>query len=60
MGWRGGRWVRNDTQAMGFDRTFLAGYSNSHMGYFATPDEYDIGGTRFHQSLDVCRSVRWL
>ena len=22
----------------------LAGYSNNHMGYFCTPDEYDIGG----------------
>lgn len=40
LGW----WVRNDTAAMGFDTTLLAGYSNSHMGYFATPNEYDIGG----------------
>jgi len=40
LGW----WVRNDTQDLGFDLTFLAGYSNNHMGYFATPDEYDIGG----------------
>jgi hypothetical protein len=39
LGW----WVRNDTAAMGFDTTFLAGYSNAHMGYFATPNEYDIG-----------------
>jgi len=40
LGW----WIRNDTQALGFDLTFLTGYSNNHMGYFATPDEYDIGG----------------
>lgn len=40
LGW----WVRNDTLDMGFDQTLLAGYSNSHMGYFATPDEYDVGG----------------
>uniref|UniRef100_A0A6B2L787 Neutral ceramidase n=1 Tax=Arcella intermedia TaxID=1963864 RepID=A0A6B2L787_9EUKA len=40
LGW----WIRNDTLAMGFDQTFLTGYSNNHMGYFATPDEYDIGG----------------
>jgi len=40
LGW----WVRNDTLDMGYNLTFLAGYSNSHMGYFATPDEYDIGG----------------
>ena len=35
LGW----WVRNDTAALGFDTTLLAGYSNSHMGYFATPEE---------------------
>lgn len=40
LGW----WVRNATKALGFDNTILAGYSNSHMGYFATPNEYDIGG----------------
>jgi len=40
LGW----WVRNDTLDMGYDVTFLAGYSNAHMGYFAPPDEYDIGG----------------
>jgi len=40
LGW----WIRNDTQALGFDITILAGYSNNHMGYFATPNEYDIGG----------------
>jgi hypothetical protein len=26
--------------ALGFDHTILAGYSNNHMGYFATPREY--------------------
>jgi len=40
LGW----WLRNDTQKAGFQNTFLAGYSNNHMGYFATPNEYDIGG----------------
>lgn len=29
---------------MAVDYTFLAGYSNSHMGYFATPREYVLGG----------------
>ncbi len=29
---------------MGYNITLLAGYSNAHMGYFATPNEYDIGG----------------
>jgi hypothetical protein len=40
LGW----WIRNDTFDMGFNNTFLCGYSNSHMGYFATPNEYDVGG----------------
>jgi hypothetical protein len=52
LGW----WIRNgnrflhlddiflDTLDMGYDVTLLAGYSNAHMGYFATPNEYDIGG----------------
>jgi len=40
LGWQ----VYNDTLKMGFDNTFLCGYSNNHMGYFATPNEYDIGG----------------
>jgi len=40
LGW----WIRNDTKDLGFDQTFLIGYTNSHMGYFCTPDEYDIGG----------------
>lgn len=39
-----GSQVRNATLAMGFETVLLAGYSNAHMGYFATPDEYDIGG----------------
>jgi hypothetical protein len=40
LGW----WIRNDTMSLGFDTTLLFGYSNAHMGYFATPIEYDIGG----------------
>jgi len=40
LGWE----VYNDTLKMGFDTTFLCGYSNNHMGYFATPNEYDLGG----------------
>lgn len=40
LGWQ----IRNDTLDLGFDLTFLAGYSNNYMGYFAPPDEYCIGG----------------
>ncbi len=28
LGW----WIRNDTLALGFDQTFLLGYSQNHMG----------------------------
>eukprot|EP00163_Fabomonas_tropica_P015439 TRINITY_DN28234_c0_g1_i1.p1 TRINITY_DN28234_c0_g1~~TRINITY_DN28234_c0_g1_i1.p1 ORF type:complete len:506 (+),score=121.43 TRINITY_DN28234_c0_g1_i1:33-1520(+) len=40
LGWQ----IRNDSLALGYDYTLLAGYSNNHMGYFATGNEYDIGG----------------
>lgn len=29
---------------MGYNITFITGYSNNHMGYFSTPDQYVIGG----------------
>jgi len=40
LGW----WLRNDTLDLGFDNTFLQGYTNEYMGYFAPPDEYQVGG----------------
>jgi neutral ceramidase len=40
LGWE----VRNDSMDLGFNNTLLAGYSNNHMGYFATPNEYEVGG----------------
>lgn len=36
--------LRNDTKDLGFDITFIQGYTNDHLGYFCTPNEYDIGG----------------
>lgn len=39
LGWQ----VYNDTLKLGFDNTFLCGYTNNHMGYFATPNEYGMG-----------------
>lgn len=71
LGW----WIRNgilglqckynnsfiDTLDMGFDITLLAGYSNAHMGYFATPDEYDIGGYESQLTLwgiDTAAKIR--
>jgi len=40
LGWQ----IYNDTLKMGFDSTFICGYTNNYMGYFAPPNEYDIGG----------------
>jgi neutral ceramidase len=40
LGW----WVRNDTLDAGYAQTLVAGYSNNHMGYFAPPNEYVVGG----------------
>jgi hypothetical protein len=40
LGWE----IRNDTLKLGYENTMLFGYANNHMGYFATPDEYDVGG----------------
>eukprot|EP00042_Codosiga_hollandica_P023055 m.89246 g.89246 ORF g.89246 m.89246 type:complete len:400 (-) comp51029_c0_seq1:339-1538(-) len=42
--WDLGNEIRNDTLSMGYSDVFLAGYSNAHMGYFATGQEYDVGG----------------
>jgi hypothetical protein len=39
-----GWWMRNETKKLGFDVTFLQGYTNNYLGYFAPPDEYDVGG----------------
>jgi hypothetical protein len=39
-----GTWIKADGAALKYDQTLLFGYSNNHMGYFCTPDEYDIGG----------------
>jgi len=36
--------IRDDAAAMGFDRTFLFGYTNSYMMYFCPEDEYVLGG----------------
>jgi len=40
LGWQ----IRNDSQFLGFNQTFLVGYSNNYLMYFATPNEYLVGG----------------
>eukprot|EP01104_Vermistella_antarctica_P016348 TRINITY_DN554_c7_g1_i1.p1 TRINITY_DN554_c7_g1~~TRINITY_DN554_c7_g1_i1.p1 ORF type:complete len:522 (-),score=121.45 TRINITY_DN554_c7_g1_i1:264-1829(-) len=41
LGWQ----IYNDTLIdLDFDQVLLFGYTNNHLGYFATPNEYDIGG----------------
>jgi len=57
LGW----WLRNDTQKLGYDNTLLAGYSNSHMGYFAPPDEYVVGGYESQMTfwgIDTASKIR--
>jgi len=39
-----GNWIRADSRTLGFDTTFLFGYSNNYLGYFAPPREYVLGG----------------
>ncbi|ELR11785.1 Ceramidase [Acanthamoeba castellanii str. Neff] len=56
-----GQQVYGDMAALGFDHTILAGYSNNHMGYFATPREYDVGGYESQLTLwgrDTAEQIR--
>ncbi|KAL9654538.1 hypothetical protein ABK040_006603 [Willaertia magna] len=40
-----GGWIRSDMSQLGFTGAgLLFGYSNNHMGYFASPREYAVGG----------------
>jgi len=57
LGWQ----VRNDTLKLKFDNTLIFGYSNNHMAYFATPNEYCIGGYESQLTLwgiDTAEMVR--
>jgi len=57
LGWE----IRNDTKKLGFNQTFLFGYSNNHMGYFATPREYIVGGYESELTfwgIDTAEKVR--
>lgn len=57
LGWL----IRNDTQKLGFTHTFFTGYSQEHMGYFAPPDEYIVGGYESQLTLwgiDTALKVR--
>lgn len=51
-----GSQVRADMAALGFTETFFSGYSNNHMGYFATSNEYDVGGYESQVSKGERRS----
>jgi len=39
-----GTWIKTAGKELGYTDTLIFGYSNNHMGYFTTPQEYDIGG----------------
>lgn len=36
--------IKRDAKQMGFDQAFVFGFANSHMGYFTTQREYEVGG----------------
>jgi len=46
-----GNQIRADSAALGFNRTFLFGYTNSYLMYFCPPDEYVIGGYECNLTL---------
>eukprot|EP00762_Andalucia_godoyi_P001467 ANDGO_00225.mRNA.1 Neutral ceramidase len=50
--------IRSEMALLGFERTIFAGYSNSHMGYFAPPDQYDLGGYE-SQLTFFTRNTAW-
>jgi len=56
LGWQ----IRNDTEDLGFDQTLLCGYSNNYMGYFATPNEYDIGGYESMMTFWGTKESAWV
>eukprot|EP01095_Lingulamoeba_sp_RSL-Kostka_P010630 TRINITY_DN3864_c0_g1_i1.p1 TRINITY_DN3864_c0_g1~~TRINITY_DN3864_c0_g1_i1.p1 ORF type:complete len:468 (+),score=190.18 TRINITY_DN3864_c0_g1_i1:25-1428(+) len=58
LGWQ----IRNDTLDLGFkDTTFLFGYTNNYLMYFATPNEYVLGGYEANLTLwgiDTAEKIR--
>jgi hypothetical protein len=39
-----GKEIRLDAKKLGFNHTSIYGYSNSHLAYFTTSNEYQVGG----------------
>lgn len=57
LGWQ----IRNDSLSLGFDNTFLVGYSNNYLMYFTTPNEYLVGGYEASLTLwgiDTAEKIR--
>jgi len=57
LGWQ----IRNDSLDLGFDQTFLFGYTNNYLMYFTTPNEYVLGGYEANLTLwgiDTAETIR--
>eukprot|EP01080_Neovahlkampfia_damariscottae_P011534 gene11534-4787_t len=39
-----GHQIRAEGRRMGYNNIYIVGYGNSHMGYFTTEKEYEVGG----------------
>jgi hypothetical protein len=39
-----GHQLRAEAKQLGYSETYVLGYANNHMGYFTTPEEYEVGG----------------
>jgi hypothetical protein len=39
-----GKQIKSNADDLGFAKTSIFGYSNNHLGYFATANEYEVGG----------------
>jgi len=56
-----GTWIKDAGKSLGYQETLIFGYSNSHMGYFTTPREYEVGGYESQLTLfgiDTADKVR--
>lgn len=55
-----GKEIRSDMLQMKFDNVLLGGYSNSHMGYFATTPEYNVGGYESLLTFWGSHTANWI
>ena len=54
-----GQEIRSDGASLGYDQTFLMGYSNNYLQYFATSDEYQVCNESFLHSNAILLSFAY-